>query len=131
MKNIIRTVITILSLTVLLSVSIFAVNVDNVTHKHEKNEITIEFLSDNLTKAEEAQIIDYLVTGEQMAMAGNVLCTLFGHSMGATEIITAISHNVYSTAPKCNMDTYGISACTRCDYVSASLLSSKSISCCS
>lgn len=59
----------------------------------------------------------------------NIICTLFGHS-NETTITYSVTHNVYSTSPKCVQDTYTTYTCTRCGHVETELTSSVRISTC-
>ena len=58
-----------------------------------------------------------------------LMCTLFGHKIESSTAYT-ITHKASATAPRCLKNTYSVEACTRCDYTSKTLLSSKYISCC-
>lgn len=57
-------------------------------------------------------------------------CTLFGHKL-ETGSTTTITHKVNSTAPRCLEEVYTYEICSRCDYESYLLASSKYIYCCS
>lgn len=57
-------------------------------------------------------------------------CTLLGHKLESTNA-TKITHKARTTAPRCLQKTYLYEACTRCDYETSTLISSKYISCCS
>ncbi len=61
--------------------------------------------------------------------AYGLVCTLFGHKL-ETSTAHTITHKASATAPRCLKNTYSVEACTRCDYTSKTLLSSKYISCC-
>lgn len=100
---------------------------------YEDSEIIIE--GEHLNYDEMKRIADYISgdlsiennTADSSSVYG-LMCTLFGHNI---EKSTAkeISHNVYSTAPKCLEKTYEVKTCSRCDYIEKTLISSKRINC--
>ena len=59
----------------------------------------------------------------------NIICTLFGHDY-VTKSVTTVTHNVYTTSPKCVMNTYDTKTCQRCGHVETELTSSVRISTC-
>lgn len=58
-----------------------------------------------------------------------LMCTLFGHKLESS-VVSTLTHNVRTSAPRCLKRTYSVEACTRCDYTSQTLLDSTYISCC-
>lgn len=58
-----------------------------------------------------------------------ILCTLFGHKLESSTTKT-VEHKVASTSPRCLQKTYKVESCTRCDYSTKTLASSKYIVCC-
>ncbi len=59
----------------------------------------------------------------------NIICDIFGHNLTTTTAVE-VTHNVYTTSPKCVRKTYNVEYCTRCDYINKTLKSSVRISTC-
>jgi hypothetical protein len=59
----------------------------------------------------------------------NIICDIFGHNLTTTTAVE-VTHNVYTTSPKCVRKTYNGEYCTRCDYINKTLKSSVRISTC-
>lgn len=107
----------------------------NVFYYGDK-EIIIE--GENLSQSEMQSIADYIAGyDEHQASAddGDVspcgLACLFGHNI-KTSYATEITHNVYTTSPKCVKKVYTVKTCTRssCDYIEKTLDRSSRISSC-
>lgn len=58
-----------------------------------------------------------------------ILCTILGHKLESSTVQT-VTHNARTTAPRCLLKTYTVETCSRCDYSTKTLKSSKYISCC-
>jgi hypothetical protein len=88
---------------------------------------TMQFIADSIAYAGFPQ----LVNPSHAALPANILCTLFGHNL-TTSTVIEVTHNVYTTSPKCVQKTYDVTTCTRssCDYFEKVLVSSKRISSC-
>lgn len=127
MKNIIKA-IALFTLTILLSVSLFAADTEHKTY--EKNKVTVIFPDNNFTELEKEKIVTYLTTGNQITPQ-NILCNILGHNMVLTgEGIKTITHRVRDTAPRCLEQTYDIYSCSRCSEKSSKLIGARAISCC-
>ena len=59
----------------------------------------------------------------------NLLCEVLGHKL-ETSTAQTVTHNAKTTAPRCLLKTYSVSACSRCDYSTKTLTSSTYIYCC-
>ena len=91
-----------------------------------KTEIIFE---DELCR-EKAEILTAVINGEEVENPRNLLC-LFGHST-TTTTVWAVTHNVYTTSPKCREQTYRIIYCTRsgCNYNTGSIIGDIRVPCC-
>ena len=60
----------------------------------------------------------------------NIICTLFGHNLSPEVTVTATHHKVNKYNPRCLMEIYHVTYCTRCDYTVSTLEDSFFILCC-
>lgn len=100
------------------------------TKAHEHIEITIE--NENISKETRAKIIDFYTNGgeeKEGTSTYGITCTLFGHKLESSTV-TATTHKVRSTSPRCLKKTYLYESCTRCDYEESTLASQVYIVCC-
>lgn len=67
--------------------------------------------------------------GCEEAVTCGIICDIVGHNLESTTVQT-VTHKAASTAPRCLLKTYSVSACTRCDYSTKTLKSSTYIFCC-
>ena len=58
-----------------------------------------------------------------------IICTLFGHNL-TTTTVTVTHHKVRQYTPRCLMEVYHVSTCSRCDYYTQEMVNSFHISCC-
>ena len=88
---------------------------------------TMQFIADSIAYGD----LPHLENPSHVAMPANILCTLFGHDL-TTSTVSEVTHNVYTTSPKCVRKIYDVTTCTRsgCDYFEKTLISSKRISSC-
>ena len=82
---------------------------------------------------EEMKAIADVVAGiesEPQSNARGILC-IFGHKIATSEV-TEITHNAYTTTPKCIKNIYDVEYCTRdnCDYIEETLITSTRIATC-
>lgn len=97
---------------------------------HEHIEIIIE--NENISEETRAKIIAFYTNGgeeKEGASTYGLTCTLLGHKLESSTV-TATTHKVRSTSPRCLKKTYLYESCTRCDYEESTLASQKYISCC-
>lgn len=141
MKKTICVIIAAVSIVALsLSYQIFAESGTEITETfyYEGKEITVT-TSDDFSYEELQTIADRIANGDLMpsskiegrSVKSNILCTLFGHSI-KTATAVEVTHNAYTTSPKCLQKTYRVETCerTNCDYFVKTLISSKRISTC-
>ncbi len=133
-----KTTIKILSFVMictLLSISVFSTEIatsDVYTHREDNLEITVQRgnLTDEQLHALAISLAEY-VKGEESVQIQprNVLCSMFGHKYETMEG-EVVTHLLYSTSPKCLLQTYDISVCTRCDDTVYDVTHNQRIGCC-
>lgn len=69
------------------------------------------------------------LTNPALASPENIICTILGHKL-TTSTVTATHHKVEQYSPRCLMELYDVTACSRCDYTDVVLVSSFHIVCC-
>lgn len=89
------------------------------------------YIPKDLSPEVQAKIHAYMFGTEELEpkQDRDILCTLFGHNYEISYSYT-VTHNVYTTSPKCLQKTYTTSTCTRCGYTETELTSTKRISIC-
>ncbi len=105
-----------------------AANVNSNIFYYGDKEIIVE--GQDLSYEEMKEIADY-IAGENNnggISAKGLTCSLFGHNISESTV-KEITHNVYSTAPKCVKKTYKVRSCSRCDYIEKELISSVRVNC--
>lgn len=129
MKRITALILVIVSLFSVMSISVYADDTNENTVTVTVNEI--EFVFDiNTSKGMRDKFInDYINSDDYGATAYGLTCTLFGHDLESS-VVKTITHKAKSTAPRCLQEIYNMEACTRCDYITRTLISSAYISCC-
>ncbi len=129
MKKIIALIMVVVSLFSVLSISVYAEDASENTVTDTVNEI--EFIFDANTSEEYRNnfIAHYFNENDEDVATYGLMCTLFGHKLESS-IITAITHKVRTTSPRCLRETYDTEACTRCDYTNATLIDTAYIGCC-
>jgi len=91
---------------------------------------TVIFKTDTIFNSEERQYLaEYLIYGAGNVSPCGLTCILFGHDL-KTGYMTTIKHKVYISQPRCVMETYESSFCTRCEYISNILIGSSLFVCC-
>ena len=122
-----------LTLILALATLLCAVTIPaNATKTNTNEHIEIYIENENLSEQTKAKIITFYTNGgeeKEGVVTYGLTCTLFGHKLESSAV-TTINHKVRSTSPRCLEKTYDYESCTRCDYESSSLLTSKYIVCC-
>jgi len=105
-------------------------NVNNLVPAGGDYEVDV-YIPEDLSPEVQAKILAYMFGTEasEPEQNRNVLCTLFGHNYEIT-YSTSVTHNVYTTSPKCVRNTYKASTCTRCGHSETELYKSERISTC-
>jgi hypothetical protein len=130
----------ILVLFVLLSaftLSICADEFNPLKYEYHNPDITVEFAESlNISAERQEKIADeiagidsMIVSGNGLLLPDNLICTLFGHDLSTTTV-TATHHKVNVHDPRCLVEVYHVSACSRCNYTNPELVGSVYIFCC-
>ncbi len=121
----------LLVLTLLACTCALPVSAKNTTKEESEIEIVI---NDEVSEETKAKIERYFANGEPAEDDGattyGLTCTLFGHNIKISSV-SAVTHKVRATSPRCLKKTYDYEECTRCDYEKATLVCSEYIGCCS
>ena len=123
--QIISVVLAILSLTLFISAS----EINGPIIVYPEAGVTVQFEADTSLTPEMMQMIGDSIVYDTPIAQTYALCWLTGHDK-VTETVTAISHQELPYDPRCRLDIYLITTCTKCDYYSEELSSSGYISCC-
>lgn len=121
----------LLILLVVLSVNSFAYPGKKL-QTYDYNNKTIIFNDASFDENQQNNIAGMLTnkTTAQAAASGiGFICFIFGHDM-ETGYVTAITHRVSSTSPRCLKETFEIKVCKRCGYFEAELVGRCYIDCC-
>lgn len=129
MKKIIAIIMVVVSLFSIMSISAFAEEVSEDTITVIVNETEFIFDADTTEEFRNAFIADYFNEGDEDVATYGLMCNLFGHKL-ESEIITTITHKAKATAPRCLRQTFEVQTCSRCDYLTKTLLSSVYTNCC-
>lgn len=129
MKKIIAIVMVVVSLFSVMSISAYAEDTNEYTITVTVNETEFIFEANTSEEFRNKIITHYFNENDEDVATYGLMCTLFGHKLESS-IITATTHKVRATAPRCLRETYDTEACTRCDYTNAELIDASYISCC-
>jgi len=123
----------------LIIVSILTINIhanDDFLPSDNKDSITITFENEEyLTEEQKNRLTDIVLKYKTSGIIDNnlstysLLCTLFGHNT-EENVVTATEHKVRSSEPRCDMTTYRVETCSRCDYENISVISETYVYCC-
>lgn len=121
----------VLTLTVLIG--LFIIPTSATVEEPATEEIEIFIDNEDISEETRAKIIAYYSDpnheDDGIATCG-LTCTLFGHKLESSTVRT-VTHKARTTSPRCLEKTYNFKSCTRCDYETSTLLSSRYITCCS
>ena len=120
----------LLALTLLICT--FVIPVSAKKDSNIKTDIEI-IINDEVSEETKVKIEKYFANGEPVANDGvstyGLTCTLFGHKLESCTV-SAITHKVSATSPRCLKKTYNYEACSRCDYENSELIDTEFIVCC-
>lgn len=122
----------IMAISLVFSIACIASAAENDTNAnvfyYGEKEIIVE--GQDLSYTQMKKVADY-VAGEHslgdISVKG-ISCSLFGHKITKSSV-TEITHNVYSTSPKCVEKIYKVSSCSKCDYIDKTLERTTRIRC--
>lgn len=129
MKRIISLIMVAVSLFCVMSVSAGAEGVNEGTITVTVNETEFVFDADTTEEFRESFIAHYFGGDDDGATTYGILCAVLGHKIETTSV-TAVTHKVLATSPRCRRDTYNVDNCSRCDYHKSTLTRSVYIVCC-
>ena len=120
-----------------LTLTIFADEFNPLVYQYHNPEVTVEFEETlNVSPERQQQIADDIAGINSSSMSGsipaspdNIICTIFGHNLSTTTV-TATHHKVHVYNPRCLVELYHVTACSRCNYTDAELVTSVFIVCC-
>jgi len=120
-----------------LSLIAYADGVNPLVYQYHNPEITVEFAEVLNVSPERQQLIADDIAGiNSSSMSGstptspnNIICTIFGHDLSTTTV-TATHHKELPHNPRCLVELYHVTACSRCNYTDAELVGSAFIVCC-
>lgn len=130
MKKIIALIMVVVSLFSVMSISAYAEDANEDTITVTVNETVFVFPADTSEDFRNKFIDHYFNEGDEDVATYGLMCTLFGHKLESA-VIQAVTHKVRATSPRCLREIYDTEACSRCDYITKSLISSSYIVCCS
>ena len=102
-----------------------------IAEAREKKGISKNQLAElaGISHTEIARIESGTTLNSNTASPDNIICTIFGHDLSTTTV-TVTHHKVEQHHPRCLMELYHVTACSRCNYTDAELQSSFHILCC-
>lgn len=128
MKKLLSFVLAVCLMFSVTSIASAASDISDNVFYYGETEIIVE--GNDLSYAEMKEIADYIASIDSLdhASPAGLICSIFGHNLTASTAIE-ITHNVYTTAPKCVEKQYTVETCSRCDYIEKTLLNSYRIQC--
>lgn len=128
MKKIISLILVIVSIFSVMSISVCAEGTEENTITVTVNDVEFVFDADTTEDFRNKFIAHYFDHNDGAATYG-LTCTLFGHKIESS-VVTAVTHKVRATDPRCLQERFNVETCSRCDYTNKTKLSSAYISCC-
>jgi hypothetical protein len=130
-------VIVLLIVSSVLTLAAFADDFNPLVYQYHNPEVTVEFANVlNITAERQQQIADDIagvnsssVPISNPTLPDNIICTLFGHDL-TTTTVTATHHKVHVYNPRCLVEIYHVTACSRCNYADTELISGVYVFCC-
>lgn len=121
------------ALCIAFSLSFSANAVQTFEFFYENEETTVIFSTDSLFSIDKKQIIaDKLVYGndfDENNVSTYSWCWLTGHDL-IIESVNVIEHKVRTNEPRCDIRSYDVESCTKCDYMKETLVSEMPYVCC-
>ncbi len=125
-------------LAFMLMTSVCADSLNPLVYQYTNPEVTVVFSEPLGVAPERQQSIADEIAGVDTSLLSspgsvspdNIICTLFGHKLSDQVTVTATHHKVNQYQPRCLMEVYHVTYCTRCDYTDSQLVDSIYIFCC-
>ena len=129
----IRVIYGIILLSIFLMLSISASNTQQLVFEYGHPEATVIFDDTSFFSEQKKQEIADSLIGMQLVddehlSQENIICSLFGHNL-STSAVSVITHRVSIWNPRCRLDIYDVTGCSRCNYTEEVLVSSGRILC--
>lgn len=96
---------------------------------YPENHITIQFEDDTAFSEEERQMIADRIAFNTPIIQSRAWCWLTGHDK-TTETVTVTQHKALQYDPRCLLEVYLVTTCSKCDYYEQELQNSCYITCC-
>lgn len=128
MKRLIKMIsvcIALLSLTLTIS----AINESAPIIFYPEEDITVEFDVNTSISVEKRQMIADTIVLDTPIIQSRAWCWLTGHDK-TTETVTATYHKVDELDPRCLLEIYLVTTCSKCDFYEEELDSTGYITCC-
>lgn len=130
-------VLTLFVLISVLALLTYADEANSLVYQYYNPEVTVEFAEPlSVSSDRQQQIADEIagvnssaISDSDTASPDNIICTLFGHDLSTTTV-TATHHKVLPHNPRCLVELYHVTACSRCNYTNTELVGSAFIVCC-
>ncbi|MBQ2846799.1 MAG: hypothetical protein IJE74_00890 [Clostridia bacterium] len=129
MKKIIALILVVVSLFSTMSIAAYAEDTNENTVTITVNETEFVFDANTTEEFRNKAIAHYFNHNDDSTSTYGLTCTLFGHKLESS-IISAVTHKVNATDPRCLRERYNTEVCSRCDYTNSTLISSTYITCC-
>jgi hypothetical protein len=122
---------------VMFTLATYADEFNPLVYQYHDPDVTVEFAEPlNISEERHQQIADTIAgnnsssaSGPSPSLPDNIICTLFGHDLSTTTV-TATHHKAKPHEPRCLMEVYHVTACSRCNYTDPELVGSVFIVCC-
>ncbi len=123
--KLIAVLLAVLSLTFAVSAS----STSNLTISYPEEDVTVTFDASTTFSAEQRQRIADFIVLDTPVIQSRAWCWLTGHDK-ITETVTVTYHKEHQTSPRCRLDVYLITTCSKCDYYEEELYNTHYIVCC-
>ena len=128
MKSFIKIIaICIAMLSLTLAISASSENALIIFYSEEG--ITVEFDANTSLSPEKRQMIADAIAIDNPVIQSRAWCWLTGHDK-TTETVTATYHKQLPLDPRCLLEIYLVTTCSKCDFYEEELHSSGYITCC-
>ena len=131
--KIVKVIIGTILLCICMVISIYASSSEQYVFEYIKPELTVVFNRDTqFTESKMQYIADSFagihICDNSIDSKNNIICSLLGHNL-STGQVNVITHRVTIWNPRCRLDVYDVTGCSRCDYTEQVLVTSRHISC--
>lgn len=104
---------------------------DTYTYVVDGVECTVDFTGSALDDAKRQFVAESLlgIREDDGDTTYGLMCNLFGHKK-TTETRSVFRHKIAAFAPRCAIDYYDITTCSRCDYFEQVFTKREHVNCC-